>query len=288
LRGASADAVRKVHAFLSIGFNQATVWGSLLRNPVKGALVPKRLAEEITFFDRAQARRFIECCYQSDGRIVLHFALETGMRPGEYLALSWDDIDLDNCTARVRRAIAVGQRGGGFTIKDPKTAASKRTIRISAQLRDRLILQRKIVDDMKARLEKRVAAPLILEHMKAKGANYEKRRVSRRLAREALANLAKYDLVFPASNGGPFSRLNLNKREMRETLIAAKLPTAGYSLYSLRHTSITLALAEGADIKAVSERAGHSDIVTTLRTYAHVLPVMTARATELLAEALYE
>ncbi|MCD7757676.1 MAG: site-specific integrase [Clostridiales bacterium] len=39
--------------------------------------------------------------------------------------------------------------------------------------------------------------------------------------------------------------------------------------HKLRHTSATLAIAAGADVKSVSERLGHSDIGTTLRTYTH-------------------
>ena len=41
-------------------------------------------------------------------------------------------------------------------------------------------------------------------------------------------------------------------------------------LYDLRHAGITLALEDGADLKAVSEIAGHSRPDTTMRSYQHV------------------
>ena len=40
-------------------------------------------------------------------------------------------------------------------------------------------------------------------------------------------------------------------------------------LHDLRHTGITLQLENGANIKAVSARAGHSNIQVTGNIYAH-------------------
>jgi len=44
--------------------------------------------------------------------------------------------------------------------------------------------------------------------------------------------------------------------------------------HALRHAAATLLIVEGVPVKAVSEMLGHSDIATTLRIYAHVLPPM--------------
>ena len=58
-------------------------------------------------------------------------------------------------------------------------------------------------------------------------------------------------------------------------------------LYDLRHTCATLALAQGVNVKVISERLGHASIVITLDTYAHVLPNMQKEATDILSKALY-
>ena len=58
--------------------------------------------------------------------------------------------------------------------------------------------------------------------------------------------------------------------------------------YALRHTSATLALANGAKVKAVSERLGHSDIAITLNRYGHVIPQMQDEELSILENALYE
>lgn len=41
--------------------------------------------------------------------------------------------------------------------------------------------------------------------------------------------------------------------------------------YTFRHTCATLLIQAGVPIKVVSERLGHEDVMTTLRTYAHVM-----------------
>jgi integrase len=43
-------------------------------------------------------------------------------------------------------------------------------------------------------------------------------------------------------------------------------------IHDQRHTHVTLALASGANIKAISRRIGHTQTSVTLNTYAHVLP----------------
>src|SRR5262249_51172733 len=57
---------------------------------------------------------------------LLVLALATGCRQGELLALTWEDIDLAKGTLTVRRSLAQTDRG--FELKDPKTAASRRTV----------------------------------------------------------------------------------------------------------------------------------------------------------------
>lgn len=44
----------------------------------------------------------------------------------------------------------------------------------------------------------------------------------------------------------------------------------GYCLHSARHSHATQLLRKKMPVKAVSQRLGHSDVTTTLRTYAHV------------------
>lgn len=57
------------------------------------------------------------------------------------------------------------------------------------------------------------------------------------------------------------------------------------TFHGLRHTHATWCLANGVDLKTLSERLGHADAATTLRVYAHVLPGRDAAAAEAFARA---
>lgn len=81
--------------------------------------------------------------------------------------------------------------------------------------------------------------------------------------------------VFCDTQGGWLRRGNF----LRDTFGTA-LKRAGVKKvrpYDLRHTSATLLLLKGANVKMVSERLGHESIEITLKHYAHVLPAMQER-----------
>lgn len=56
--------------------------------------------------------------------------------------------------------------------------------------------------------------------------------------------------------------------------------------HDLRHTSATLALADGVHPKIVSERLGHSTVAMTLDRYSHVSMDMQRAAADRLDQAL--
>jgi len=50
--------------------------------------------------------------------------------------------------------------------------------------------------------------------------------------------------------------------------------------HDLRHSSASLMLAQGVPMRVVMETLGHSTIVLTMNTYAHVLPALQREAAE--------
>lgn len=51
--------------------------------------------------------------------------------------------------------------------------------------------------------------------------------------------------------------------------------------HDLRHTHATLLLSEGVDVKTIQKRLGHSNISTTLNTYAHVVEELDLKASKI-------
>jgi integrase len=68
--------------------------------------------------------------------------------------------------------------------------------------------------------------------------------------------------------------------EESDRRIRARVPT----LYQMRHTFATLALAAGADLYWVSRQLGHESIRTTLKHYARFVPAVDDRNLRLLDE----
>ena len=76
-------------------------------------------------------------------------------------------------------------------------------------------------------------------------------------------------LVFTATRGGRLWANNFHRDVWKPAVRAADLD--GLTIHSLRHSSVALAIAEGAHARQIQERLGHSSITTTMDTYGHVL-----------------
>jgi integrase len=74
------------------------------------------------------------------------------------------------------------------------------------------------------------------------------------------------DLVFPSSEGSVLRVNNWRRRSFDRA--AAKLGLAGLTPHELRHTAASLAVASGANVKAVQLMLGHASAAMTLDVYA--------------------
>lgn len=251
--GLSPRTVRYTHTVLSSAFKQAVKWNLLSRNPCEAVELPRVVRNEMQAFSPAQAQKFLEAAQNDKHGIVFAFALLSGMRPEEYLALRWSDIDLKKGTATVQRTL-IWRKGGGWYNGEPKTKQSRRTMPVPASLiRDLIIHKRKQT-----------------EHRFGLGGKYQNN-----------------EFCFATETGTPLYHRNLFQRHFKKLLAKAELPTS-FRLYDLRHSCATLLLSAGENPKVVSERLGHASIVLTLDTYSHVLPDMQKGASDKLEAMLYQ
>jgi integrase len=250
-RGLSARTVRYVHAVLNSALKQAVKWRKLARNPAQFVDLPRQKRKEMKSLTRAETTAFLKACGADRYGLVFCFALGTGMRTSEYLALQWKDVDLEAGRVQVRRALV--RLKGAWSFAETKTSRSRRTIPLPASIVRQLARHR--VEQASERLKA--------------GAEY--------------ANL---DLVFATRTGLPISAHNLLHQNFKPILERAGLPRT-IRLYDLRHTHATMLMDAEENPKVVSERLGHASITLTLDTYTHVLPHMQQRAAERLEKLMF-
>ncbi len=243
-RGLSSNTIRRAHVVFSRALKQAVRWRLITFNLAHDIQLPKRFKPEMNTLTLQEAQRFLIAASKDKYGLVFKIALWTGMRPEEYLGLQWKDVDFDEATITVQRAMLFNRKGGQWYFKEPKTAQSRRTIPIPAHLVAQL---------------KRHRAKQGAERLEA-GEKYQNN-----------------DLVFATSSGSPILIRNLDRRHFKPILKKAKLPDI--RLYDLRHSCATLLFAAGENAKVVSERLGHSSTAFTQDTYVHVLPSMQRAAT---------
>jgi integrase len=87
-----------------------------------------------------------------------------------------------------------------------------------------------------------------------------------------ISNRPADGFVFTTRAGKPLQAHNWRAREFDPAVTAAGLNTPSLTPHNLRHTTVSLAIAAGADIYVVQRLLGHNDPATTLNTYGHLLP----------------
>jgi integrase len=83
---------------------------------------------------------------------------------------------------------------------------------------------------------------------------------------EVIAGKAPEDLVFTTMRGRPLRNLNFRRDVFDQAAEDAGL--AGLTPHELRHTAASLAVAAGANVKAVQRMPGHASAAMTLDVYA--------------------
>lgn len=251
-RGLSAKTIRHTHVTLSNAFKQAVSWQMIARNPCEPVKAPKVVRKEMNTLSQDEAEKFLVAARGDKWGIVLFIAITTAMRPSEYLALQWKDVDLEQGTISIKRSVH-WRRGGGWYFADTKTSRSRRS----------LILPYSVIQMLREHKRKQLEERLQL------GAAYQNN-----------------DLVFATSEGTPLMHRNLHRRHFQPTLKRAGL-SEKIRIYDLRHTCSTLLLVAGENPKVISERLGHSSVAFTLDIYSHVLPSMQQAAADKLEKLFF-
>ena len=194
-RKLSPRTICYTHAVLFSALRQAVRWKLLLTNPAEDVHLPRQPRRRFSVFDVGQAKQFIAAISGHEYEALFALALTTGMRPSEYLALTWTDIDLERGTVCVSKTLE--WQKGGWCFGDTKRERSRRMIKLQNWV---ISLLRKLEEGSKPN-ERKLGRLVFKSNLG--GPIHESRFVGRHfkplLRSAALPNIRMYDLRHTAA-----------------------------------------------------------------------------------------
>jgi hypothetical protein len=92
-------------------------------------------------------------------------------------------------------------------------------------------------------------------------------------------------LVFTNTAGGPIHQVSWLRNHFKPAVARALPDHPTLRLHDLRHTFISLLIAQGVNVKAIAAQAGHASAAMTLDRYAHIYPADDAKVKNALSAA---
>ncbi len=106
---------------------------------IEGKFVDKNeKKKEMLFFTLEEFNKFLEVIDEQLWRTLFTVLFYCGLRQGELMALTWNDIDLDNKTIYINKTLTTKLKGEKYTLFPPKTKSSYRIIPITEKVKDEL------------------------------------------------------------------------------------------------------------------------------------------------------
>ena len=229
--GQSVRSQQQARALLAVALSEAENRNLISINPVRKVKNPQGVGKVLTPLKFEEVKRLLKTYQGTFLSARLHVSLICGLRQGEALGLTWQDIDFESGTLTVSNQI---QRINGIaTFTRLKTFRSYRTLVLTEETLESLRLHKKLI----AKWQTSCADKWI-----------------------------SLDLVFPSSDGSARSP-HIDYNEWQKALKLCGI--APHRLHDARHTAATLMYSQGIGIETISRILGHSSSAITSRIYVH-------------------
>lgn len=209
--------------------------------------------------------------------MAIMLGYHTGCRIGEATGLTWNDVNLDKGIISVNKILH--RRKKNWYFGSTKTKASVREIKIGKTLVDAL------------KQHKKWQAENRLKYGQYFNQQYEKEEI---INNEVLRRIYPLEVSLNSKIGNPINMVCTQENGTMVTPEVFKYASKvihyelglTFNFHSLRHTHATTLIENGANIKDVQKRLGHSRIGTTLDTYTHQTENMAEQSVSIFEKAI--